>query len=632
MPYVLDTTFGDNGTGIVTTNISSGVTSDYERCMAQDASGFIYAAGYTDFSGGTIGVASTYVTIAKYSSDGALDTTFGGTDVSGIVITDFSGSTAYGLTVVGSGASANIFLNVNYDGAGGAGPKEIIMAKYDYLGNLVPAFVGDTISGTPAGIARYHQTNLSANTISQGNTITHDVTDIYQIGYIDASGNGSHNFMVRKAVLTTGGVTADFSYNSLVEGVAQIDFSGGSDDLAYGVLHDSGANTKGLYVCGSTQMTGDLSSNFSIVKLGDISGNPESDWGMWGEGVQSNGIGNGKIVVTKDNDDEVLWEDTNNSAYGMIIDDSNRLIVAGRGNNGFAMVAFNAESEGAMIPNWGGGDYGGGNFGTNQGKGYVSVQSGVASGLIDSAYGITCDIATGHIYLSGFFDSGSSNTKLGIMRFTKEGLLDTTFGINGRFSSLLGADRATGDSIVFNPATKKILVGGVSSKFFPNRGRFNLLQLALTNSPSANICFVANTPILTDQGFININCIKSKKNTINGQKIIAVTETITPEKFLVCFEKDSIEPGLPSKKTTMTMGHKIFYAGAFVEAIYFTQKFKNVNLIDYEPQHLYNILLATHSVINVNNLVAETLHPENAIAQKYNAHCFKRPSMKAIIH
>jgi Fic family protein len=233
------------------------------------------------------------------------------------------------------------------------------------------------------------------------------------------------------------------------------------------------------------------------------------------------------------------------------------------------------------------------------------------------------------LYLSGFFDSGSSNTKLGIMRFTKEGYLDTTFGTNGRFSSSLNAVEAFGNNIVFNQTTKKILVGGYSTNSPSN---FNLLQLALTNSPSANICFVANTPILTDQGFININCIKSKKNTINGQKIIAVTETITPEKFLVCFEKDSIEPGLPSKKTTMTMGHKIFYAGAFVEAIYFTQKFKNVNLIDYEPQHLYNILLATHSVINVNNLVAETLHPENAIAQKYNAHCFKRPSMKAIIH
>ena len=173
MPYVLDTTFGGSGNGIVTTNISAGAnTTDFETCMAQDASGFIYAAGSTDFSGGTIGgVASTYVAIAKYSYDGALDTTFGGTDVSGFVITDFSNSTAYGLTIVGSDASANIFLNVNYDGAGGAGPKEIYMAKYDYLGNLVTAFVGDNIAGTPTGIARYHQTDLSANTVNHGNTL-----------------------------------------------------------------------------------------------------------------------------------------------------------------------------------------------------------------------------------------------------------------------------------------------------------------------------------------------------------------------------------------------------------------------------------------------------------------------------
>jgi len=34
---------------------------------------------------------------------------------------------------------------------------------------------------------------------------------------------------------------------------------------------------------------------------------------------------------------------------------------------------------------------------------------------------------------------------------------------------------------------------------------------------------------------------------------------------------------------------------------------------------LYNILLKTHNVMMVNNMIAETLHPENIISKIYRA-------------
>ena len=44
---------------------------------------------------------------------------------------------------------------------------------------------------------------------------------------------------------------------------------------------------------------------------------------------------------------------------------------------------------------------------------------------------------------------------------------------------------------------------------------------------------------------------------------------------------------------------------------------KNVTKIPYDKSILYNILLDKHSVVHVNNMVCETLHPDNIIAKLY---------------
>ena len=66
--------------------------------------------------------------------------------------------------------------------------------------------------------------------------------------------------------------------------------------------------------------------------------------------------------------------------------------------------------------------------------------------------------------------------------------------------------------------------------------------------PISNICFPANTPITTDQGIIPIDKINTKFHTINGNKIIAITKTISKDKHLVCFDKHSLKINYPNKK------------------------------------------------------------------------------------
>lgn len=130
------------------------------------------------------------------------------------------------------------------------------------------------------------------------------------------------------------------------------------------------------------------------------------------------------------------------------------------------------------------------------------------------------------------------------------------------------------------------------------------------------ICLPAGTPILTDQGLVAIENINISNNTIDGQKIIAITKTITPEKELICFEKYSLGLNIPNKRTVMTPGHQIYYKGNLIQAKHFVGRLGGVFTIPYIGDVLYNVLLKNHSLMKVNNMILETLHPENRVAKK----------------
>ena len=137
--------------------------------------------------------------------------------------------------------------------------------------------------------------------------------------------------------------------------------------------------------------------------------------------------------------------------------------------------------------------------------------------------------------------------------------------------------------------------------------------------PISDICFPAKTPILTNKGNINIEKINPDIHTIRNKKIVAITKTITQDKYLICFEKDSLGSNIPSQKTIISKNHLIFYKGKMLKAknlLYFSD---NVKKIKYNGEVLYNILLETHDKMMVNNMICETLHPDNVIAQLYRA-------------
>lgn len=130
----------------------------------------------------------------------------------------------------------------------------------------------------------------------------------------------------------------------------------------------------------------------------------------------------------------------------------------------------------------------------------------------------------------------------------------------------------------------------------------------------SNICFPKDTPIVTDQGIVNIQDITNQ--TIYGLKVEHITQTTSIHKDLVCFEKDSIAVGYPNQKTIMTRKHKVFY-GTMVNADSLLND--KIYLIPYNGDILYNVLLEKNGFMSVNGLICETLDVNNIIAVFYKS-------------
>lgn len=162
-------------------------------------------------------------------------------------------------------------------------------------------------------------------------------------------------------------------------------------------------------------------------------------------------------------------------------------------------------------------------------------------------------------------------------------------------------------SITLNVTVKQVTDGliGTSSNIFT----------ISPSTPMSNICFPKDIPITTDQGIIPIQDITNQ--TINGLKVDYVTQIIGSDNHLVCFEKDALYPGCPSEKTVMTRNHKVCYNGEMVEAE--TLLNKNIYLVSYNGEKLYNVLLEENGTMNVNNLLCETLDVNNVIARFYKS-------------
>lgn len=198
-------------------------------------------------------------------------------------------------------------------------------------------------------------------------------------------------------------------------------------------------------------------------------------------------------------------------------------------------------------------------------------------------------------------------------------------GFNGLLNNVqvgwYAQNHTSGDNLVDGLVTEIDTINQVITISLPNKfksGKSYIFTSEPLTIPISNTCFPIGTPIRTNQGIIDIDKINPIIHTIRNKKIVCITETTCIDKYLVCFEKDSLGEGLPSEKTIISKNHIIFFKGNPVNAKYFIDKFENVTKIEYSGEKLYNILLEDYDKMIVNNLIVETLNPDNFIAKLYS--------------
>jgi hypothetical protein len=130
------------------------------------------------------------------------------------------------------------------------------------------------------------------------------------------------------------------------------------------------------------------------------------------------------------------------------------------------------------------------------------------------------------------------------------------------------------------------------------------------------ICFLSGSMVLTDQGSIAIEYLIPNVHTIFKKKIIGVSMTYSLEPTLVCIPKHAFSKHMPIRDTFLSNNHKIYYDGSFLEAEKMIG-YKGVHTIPYENQILYNVILKEYGIMNVNNLICETLDPCNPVAKEF---------------
>ena len=97
---------------------------------------------------------------------------------------------------------------------------------------------------------------------------------------------------------------------------------------------------------------------------------------------------------------------------------------------------------------------------------------------------------------------------------------------------------------------------------------------------------------------------------------MGISKTQSNENNLVKIKKDALGLNTPSKDTIISQWHKVRYYDKMIPAMFLVKVVNSVESVKYEDDILYNVLMDEYSEMRVNNMVCETLHPDNEVAKK----------------
>lgn len=315
----LDTTFNPSGSlpGTVTTDIGSG--NDTARGVVIQPDGKIVTVGFTNDP-------SSKFAVARYNSDGSLDTTFG---VAGKVITAIN-ALAFGNDVALQPDGKIVVTGNTFVGA----TSNIAVARYNVDGTLDTSFNGTGTVTTPIG------------SFAQGDGVAIQPDGKIVVG---GAGNGNQFSVVR---YNTDG-SLDLSFGGSGTGIRTTPIGTSADGNAIVLQPDGKIIVAGSALVGAVQ-------SFALARYNN-DGTIDSSFGVGGSmttaigvafsvGLQSDGkiilVGQGKIARYTTNgfldssfgtSGIVTQTPTSNS---VVVQPDDKIVVVGGNSNGFVVIRY----------------------------------------------------------------------------------------------------------------------------------------------------------------------------------------------------------------------------------------------------------------------------------------------------
>ncbi len=394
------------------------------------------------------------------------------------------------------------------------------------------------------------------------------------------------------------GDTVDTNDNSsmfvtryLADGTLDTDFAGGVIFEQYTL----GEDTRGASVA--------IDSNNSVIVTGETR-NTTNTLSMFITRYLADGtldtIFNGGLITKQYTSGKIT------GGASVAIDSNNRIIVTGNTvdtNDNSSMFVTRYLADGTLDTDFAGG----------------VIFEQYTSGKNTAGRSVAID-SNDRIVVTGVTVDNTDTVSIFITRYLINGDLDTNLSGGVITKQYTSGKTTVGISVTIDISGRIVVTGytqyinDIPSMFVTRYLGDNATTTTTTTEP---ICLVAGTPILTDQGILAIEKIDPMVHTINHKRIVAVTKAISPEKHLVCFEANSMGINCPTQRTIMTPGHEVLYKGKLVQSKHFVGRLSGVYTMPYNGKDiLYNVLQEHHGLMRVNNMVLETLHPENKVAKE----------------
>jgi len=375
----LDTTFGSNYNGTVTTAIGS-MSGAY--CVAVQSNGYIVAGGNSNNS----------FALARYTGSGILDTAFGS---SGLVTTTINGSEQINSIAIQSADQKIVAGGYSFDGSS----NKFCLARYNTNGTLDTGNFGgsngyvQTLIGSGASIGAIAIQSADGKIVAVGNASISGVPTIVVARYntdgtLDTTNFGSPNGYITITignVCSVSSVAIDSSGNIIIAGTSDNQFMMAKLNSSGTLVSSFGTNGTVTTAIGSSAQANGVAIDNSgnIVVVGSSNNKFTIAQYNSGTGALITSFGSSGIVTTPIG--------TNSYANSVVIDGSGNIVVAGTSDNNFAVARY-IDSTGALDTTFGGSGIITNSVGNTNCANSVAIQSNgniIVAGSADTNFGLT---------------------------------------------------------------------------------------------------------------------------------------------------------------------------------------------------------------------------------------------------